>query len=181
MLDTEAGGWGQPACGRIHVSKQGMVCCSPHSVRGAECPAHTQVRTENVQLGQVQMKSPAMLPASGRDLVKFRQWAAVDWISQTAHSQAATLLRPLRGLPFPCTGGCTHTRMAHTPDTHAWGNVSLCQSCGQRAACQPHLMPVPTSGSRAAKPSVCFMGTIRGQNAWLQQTSWAFAALPAAE
>ena len=52
MLDTEAGGWGQPACGRgwgqpacgrIRVSKQRMVCWSPHLVRGAECPAHTQV------------------------------------------------------------------------------------------------------------------------------------------
>lgn len=119
-----------------------------------------------------------MLPAPGRDLVKFRQWAATDWISQAAYTCCHPVKAPQRVAPSPAQVG-VHAR-THTYGTHAWGNVRLCQSCGQRATYYPHLMPVPTSGSRAAKESVCFMGTICGLNPWLQQTSWAFAALLAA-
>ena len=83
-----------------------------------------------------------MLPASGRDLVKFRQWAAMDWISQTAHSQAATLLRPLRGLPLPLHRW-VHT---HTHGTHAWHTcLGKCQ-----------LMSVLwTKGRLPAPPNAC--------------------------
>lgn len=75
------------------------------------------VRTENVPLSQVQMKvtSNASCP---------RKWTWSSGLPRTGSARQHTLcchpVKALRGLPFPCTGGCTHTR---TRGTDTWGNI----------------------------------------------------------
>ena len=65
-----------------------------------------------------------MLPAPGRDLVKFRQWAATDWMRQAAYTCCHPVKAPQRVAPSPAQVGVhAHT---HMYGIHTWGNVRLC-------------------------------------------------------
>lgn len=116
-----------------------------------------------------------MLPAPGRDLVK---WAATDWISQAAHTCCHPVKAPQRVAPSPAQVG------AHT-HTHAW-HRHLGKHQVMSVLWTKRRLPAPPNACAhiwlQGRRGKCLLhGDHRGLNAWLQQTSWASAALPAAE
>ena len=129
MLDTEAGGWGQPACGR----GWGQPACGrgwgqpadgllvPTFGEGSRVSSpHPGVRTENVQLSQVQMKvtSNASCLRKGPGQV---QTVGCHGLDQPDSTQPGChpVKAPQRVAPSPAQVGAHthawHTRLAHMP------------------------------------------------------------------